>query len=668
VPLKCGKGFVEENFAQSREQLQPVLPTLPSAPDVRTQLERIIASRTFRSAEGQKKILRYAVERTIEGQDCIKEYSIATQVLGRPESFDPRQDSIVRVEARKLRARLAKYYEEEGEQDPVRIEFLKGSYVPVFSCWEVAPPISAALPPAAESAPLAEPVPDSLATPPAVTTKWNRPRNFAIAASLIVLLGAATYVGVARSKPNPIGPASSIVVLPFANLGDDKSDESFSDGLTEELIDSLARVPGLHVVARNSAFQYKGKPTDVRKIGEELSVRTVLEGSVRKDGNRVRISAQLDDASTGYHLWSASYEKEMKDILAIQREISQAITNALGVQLTAKNATDGSAIPLGDSPALDPEAYQDYLHGLAFLNKRNAESTRAAMVYFQQAIAKDPNYALAYLGLAHSYSNIPIYAAIPSHEAASQIREAASKALALDSTLGEAHIDLALACMYDYDWPSAEREFRKGLDLSPGDTFAHGWYGTYLVKIGRLTESLAEHKTAFQSDPVSADAGAGVARSHYHMHRYDEAIQQYKNARDLDPNFGIARQGLGLTYLEKGMLQEGIAETRTASQLMGGDSMITGQLGYGYAVAGQPEMAKQLLTDLMHRSSLGSVRALPVAHIYIGLGDKDRAFDWLRRAIDQKDINLYLESDPLYDTLRSDARFPELLTRMKLKP
>jgi adenylate cyclase len=420
-------------------------------------------------------------------------------------------------------------------------------------------------------------------------------------------------------------------------------------------------------VARNSAFQYKGKPTDVRKIGQELNVRTVLEGSVRKEGSRVRISAQLDDASTGYRLWSASYEKEMKDILAIQSEISQAITNSLGMQLARKNAADGSSIPLGDSPALNPEAYQDYLHGLAFLNKRNAEAVRTAMGYFQQAIAKDPNYALAYLGLAHSYANIPIYAAIPSREAASQIREAASKALALDSTLGEAHIDLALAYMYDYDWRSAELEFHKGLALSPGDTFAHAWYGTYLVKIGRLAESLAEHKIAFQSDPVSADAAAGVARSLYHMRRYQEAIQHYKSGRDIDPNFGIVRQGLGLTYLAKGMYPEGIAETVIASQLMGGDSMITGQLGYGYALAGQPEMAKQLLTDLIRRSGLGSVRALPVAHIYIGLKDKDRAFDWLQKAIDQKDINLYLESDPWYDSLRSDPRFPELLTRMKVK-
>jgi tetratricopeptide (TPR) repeat protein len=189
------------------------------------------------------------------------------------------------------------------------------------------------------------------------------------------------------------------------------------------------------------------------------------------------------------------------------------------------------------------------------------------------------------------------------------------------------------------------------LDLSPGDTFAHQWYAAYLVKIGRLTEALAEHATAFQSDPVSANAADGVARSLYHMRRYEEAIEKYKNARDLDPNFGIVRQGLGLAYLQNEMYSEGIAETRTASQLMGGDSMITGQLAYGYALAGQTEMAKQLLTDLIRRSSLGSVRALPVAHIYIGLKDKDRAFEWLRRAIDQKDINLWLESDPLYDSI-----------------
>ncbi len=431
---------MEENFAQRMEQSPPVLPALPSPPAVLAQLEKILLSRTFRSAEGQKNFLRYAVERTIEGQDCIKEYSIATQVLGRAESFDPRKDSIVRVEARKLRARLVKYYEEEGEQDQVRIEFLKGSYVPVFS--NAVPDAAAVLAPE-ETESIPAPIPEVSVTP-AVASKSFPVRNITIAASLLIMAGLV-YLVVVRSKPDPVSTASSIVVLPFANLGDDKTDESFSDGLTEELIDSLARVPGLHIVARNSAFQYKGKPTDVRKIGKELNVRTVLEGSVRKEGRRVRITAQLDDASTGYHLWSASYEKEMKDILAIQSEISQAITSSLGMQLAGKNATDGSKIPLGDSPALNPEAYQDYLHGLAFLNKRNAEDVRTAMGYFQQAIGKDPNYALAYLGLAHSYANIPIYAAIPSREAASQIREAASKALASDSTLGEAHFDLALA-------------------------------------------------------------------------------------------------------------------------------------------------------------------------------------------------------------------------------
>ena len=644
--------------------------TIPNTAAIREHLEKILSSRTFRAADGQRNFLRYVVEQALDGgTQRIKEYSVGVEVFHRGESFDPRQDSIVRVEARKLRARLAKYYEEEGQRDPVRIEFPKGSYAPLFREAQTATQqpdplvIEESAPAEASGAPLAK---QSLpAKPPAMLRRVAGWKAVAAMVAALLVSGTVAYWGI-RHRENTLPGGASIAVLPFANLSSDKSDEFFSDGLTEELIDSLARVPGLRVVARTSAFQYKGQSQDVRKVGRELNVRNVLEGSVRRYGNLVRITTQLNDASNGFQLWAANYEREMKDILAVQREISQSITTALGAQLTGKNTPAGNNSFPGDAPALNPDAYQDYLRGLSFFNKRTAEDTRSAIGYFQQAIAKDGNYALAYLGLAHSYAAIPMYAAIPSREASSQIRTAAARALALDSTLGEAHVDLALAFMYDYEWSAAEGEFRKALALNPGDSFAHTWHGTFLVKMGRVAEAMEEQKTALNLDPVSTNAAGALARALYHARRYDDAILQYKNAVRLNPDFGVVRQGLGLAYLKAGNYAEGIGETQAASHLMGGDSMIQGQLGYAYALSGESAKAKIILSELLSRSSLGSVRALPIAHIYIGLGDKDRAFEWLQLAIDQRDINLWLKTDAFYDPLRQDSRFSELLRRMRL--
>jgi TolB-like protein/Tfp pilus assembly protein PilF len=641
-------------------------PAAPSPEAVREQLDRILSSQTFRSAEGQRNFLRYAVEQVVLGQgDRLKEYAVGTEVFGRGDSFDPRLDTIVRTEARKLRSRLAKYYETEGAQDTLRIDLPKGSYAPLFRSVVAAAVVAekdvealeTELKPDAELKAAPEPAHPA---DPHPATKWRRigliVAGITVAVSLIVT-ARLLFRGTGTSTDTP-----SIAVLPFVNMSDDKQDEFFSDGLTEELIDSFARVPGLHVVARTSVFQYKGKPIDVRRIGRELNVRTVFEGSVRKYGDRLRITAQLNDAANGYHLWSQSYDRELKDTLAIQREISQAITAALGVKLAPQaSAAVSNALPNG-TPPLQPEAYQNYLKGRYFLSKYTAEGNKTALAYFEQAIREDPNYAPAYVGLANCYADAPVYIALPL-DVIPKIREAASKALELDPSLGEAHIALAQAFEYDLNWPAAAEEFKQSLKLSPGNADAHRRYASYLTTIGNLDGGLAESKIALELDPVSPYMAQGLARTFFHMHRFDDAIREYQKALALEPNFGRTRQGLGRAYLFKGDYTDGLRETQKGLQLMGDDSVMMSQLGYAYAVSGNTAEAQRILAGFLEKFNHGGFSARAIAEVYIGLKDRDRAFEWLRRAVDQKEVNVYLKTEPVYDALRSDPRFADLLRR-----
>jgi adenylate cyclase len=637
----------------------------PAPTAVHEALEKILASQTFRAAEGQKNFLRYAVEETLAGRGpLIKEYSVGTAVFDRGESFDPRLDTIVRTEARKLRARLTKYYESEGINDAVRIEFVKGKYSPVFhlaSEFPVTAPVEQISGP--EPGP---PASTSSVTLPLPETSTAAPRrNWTAAVVLAALIVAgALFWWTRRSAVPATGEGPSIAVLPFLNLSEGKEDEYFSDGLTEELIDSLARVPGLHVVARTSAFQYKGKTQDVRKIGQELNVRSVLEGSVRKSGSRVRITAQLVNTGDGYHLWSSSYDREFKDALTIQREISQAIVNALEAQYTSTVGWDKSKV--NRFVTSNAEAYEDYLKGRYFWQKVTGDNMKTAINYFQQAVAKDPNFALAYEGLARCYAGIPGLTSTPLSVVLDDLRNAANKALELDPALGPAHTDLGYGFALSYEWDSADKELKKGVELTPGDEFAHRLYGIYLSQIGRFEDALKEDETALRLDPVSPFMSQSVGRTLMYLHRYDQAIEQFRKALMLDPNYGSTHEGLGLAYLYKGMREQGLKELKTAYDLRQGGATFTSSLGYGYAVSGKTAEAQQILKDLTSQSNGKPVPAMAIARVYIGLGDKDRAFMWLSTALDQHSGPVQLKGDPIFDPLRQDPRFAEILKKAKL--
>jgi TolB-like protein len=655
---------------------------------IRQELARILASRTFRAAQGQRKFLAYTVDKAIANDGyLLKEYVIGTEAFGRDQSFDPRFDSIVRTEARKLRNRLAKYYETEGREQPLRIAFRKGSYVPFFykAAHEVAQPNAGS---ADNATPTSGPSPQQthgteLDTGDSLANSGPLPIGLAAAAfpgsaliaklrssvrtvfvagalAALTIFAFAAFFYHSRSAESVLAANNaSIAVLPLVNVGDRK-DEFLSDGLTEELIYSLRRVPGLQVVARTSAFRFKGKSSDMREISQTLHARTVLVGSVLASQNRLRVTVQLNGAANDYHLWSGSFDRDSTDARTIPLEIASAVTNALGVAF-ASHGLD--AMRTAASP--NPGAHEAYLKGLYFWNRITADGLSTATQYFKQAIAEDPSFALAYSALADCYVMGPQVATTPPLDVVSEIKFAASKALELQPSLGEPHFDLAVAAEYEFDWQTAEREFKKGLELSPENAVGHLWYAKYLAIINRRDEVLEHRQIAARLDPVSPYAVQAVGGYFSVTGHYPEAIAQFRNALALEPNFGLALQGLGVAYALDGKCEDAIEELQLANRWMGSPRRIA-LLGWVYGRCGRPEEARHILRDFLEQSQRGRFPALAIALVYIGLGEKDRAFEWLDKAIDQRDLDVTLQWDSPYEVLRSDARFNRLLRRMKL--
>jgi len=638
---------------------------------IRVQLASILGSRTFRAAQSQKKFLAYAVDQVLAGRaHLLKEYVIATEALGRTASFDPRLDPIVRTEARKLRARLDKYYATEGSGDPLRVEFRKGSYVPSFHHAhrpDTEPPSEAhqevnTLPvPGALEAPLLPDVPTNH-----VPTKRAPSRRSGVLVSLAVMVLAVAGAIVFHLSPASFSDTTlaandaSIAVLPLVNLSDNNQ-EFLSDGLTDELIDALKQVPGLQVVARTSAFRFKAKTFDFREIDQKLHVRAVLVGTVRNSENRLAVAVQLNNAENGYHLWSGSYERDSANIGSIPPEIATAVTNVLGVGMVRGGGQTSSQAAASPNSG----AHEDYLRGLYFRNRYNADSLNKAIEYFKQAIAEDPSFAMAYAGLADCYAMARPVFATPPLEVVSKIKAAASKALELDAKLGDPHIDLAVSAEYEFDWAVAEREFKKGLALSPGNVQGHLWYAWYLALAGRKDEVLSERTIAARLDPVSPSAVESLGDYYSAVGRYDTAVQEFRSALAIEPNFGLAHQDLGDTYLLQGRCDNALDELRLANESMPGPRRM-GDLGHGYAVCGHTTEARRILRDFLEEPRHGAIPAFAIAEIYMGLGDKDRAFPWLEKAIDERDLGMGLKWDGYFEPIRSDPRFNVLLRRMKL--
>jgi TolB-like protein/Tfp pilus assembly protein PilF len=463
-------------------------------------------------------------------------------------------------------------------------------------------------------------------------------------------------------RERPPGSDAAIAVLPFVNLSADPENEYFCDGLSEQLIHALTRFGHLRVVAHSSAFTFKGRDTDVREIGIKLNVESVLEGSVRKAGTRLRVAAQLIDARNGYHLWSEQYDRHLDDIFAIQDEISSAILKRLTI-----------APPTGGMPRLashhtcDLEAYNLYLKGRSFWHRRYEGFLQKAMECFQDAIDRDPLYALAYVGLADCYSSLGLWALAPPLEVFRRATALTDKALAIDDCLAEAHASRALLDTFcTWDWTAAERGFRRAIDLNPGYAIVHLWYGHLLSIVGRMDDSLVEVRRAQILDPLSPTVNANVGYTLFLARQYEAAESELAKTLELDPHYATAHFYLGALYGRRGKYEEAIEEQKKALTMTGGALLwAAGSTGYAYAMAGDRRRAHTVLRGLCeHRGYIPpSVRAC----VYVGLGEDAKVYECLSQALKERDSLMpWIKVLPIFDRLRADARFQDLLHRMGL--
>jgi TolB-like protein/DNA-binding winged helix-turn-helix (wHTH) protein/Flp pilus assembly protein TadD len=484
-----------------------------------------------------------------------------------------------------------------------------------------------------------------------------------IVALTIVLSLSILSAWLFRSRGRPLTGIRSLAVLPLENLSGDASQNYFADGMTDELITDLAQISALRVISRTSVMVYKGARKPLPQIARELNVDAVVEGTVLRSGDQVRITAQLIEASTDKHLWSQSYAGELRDTLALQNRVASAIADQIRINLTPQEQA-----ALKNVKIVNPEAYESYLKGRYFWNKRTADGLKAALAYFKQAIEEDPKYAKAYSGLADTYALLGDwqYAVMPPKVAFPEAKAAAIHALELDNTLGEAHNSLAFVLDgFDWDLDAGGKEFQRAIELNPGYATAHHWYAWHLSLLGRFDEAIVEMRKAENLDPLSLIINADLAELLGLAHSYDESIRQSRKTIEMDPNFALAHNQLAQAYLQKHMTAEAVAELQKAVKLSGDSPTCMANLARAYVASGKRGEAVKLLDDLKKRSSSGYSNAPEIAMIYASLGDTDQAMSWLEKGFEER-FNPGVLLRPGFDPLHSDPRFQNLLRRIGL--
>ena len=494
---------------------------------------------------------------------------------------------------------------------------------------------------------------------------------FAIAGTAVAFNGGKTrdrLMGILRSSKNSAGMASaakksrrSVAVLPLQNLSADPNQNYFADGMTDELTTDLAQFADLRVISRTSAMHYRDSSKTAPQIGKELGVDAIVEGSVERVGDRVRIRAQLIDCATDRHLWAQSYDRDLKDVLSMQTEAAREIADQVRGSVGSPQV---SLHPAHPAP-VNPDAYEAYLKGRYFWNKRTPDGLNKSIEYFSQAIAKDPSFAAAYAGLADSYSILGSDV-LPADVASSKARAAASKAIELDPTTAEGHAALALVeFYYDWNWKQSEEEFRRAIELNPNYATAHQWYSYYLTAMLRFPEAVEQAEAAQQIDPLSLSINATLATRYRHAGRDDDAIQLDRRTLEMDPNFIPAHFSLAAVYEQQGSWQEAIGEYKKVIELSPGDPSAIAALGYIYARSGQKADARNIVGQLMSISKQHYVPSFEIATIYAGLSDADNAMSWLEKSYRQRESQMpFIKSDDRFSSLHSDPRFQDLIRRL----
>ena len=489
----------------------------------------------------------------------------------------------------------------------------------------------------------------------------------ALGAAMFVVLASVVVVGWFYSRAGRSGQAiDSLAVLPFVNANSDPYTEYLSDGITESLINSLSQLPNLKVMSRDSAFRYKAREGNAQTVGRELGVRAILKGRVMQDGDAINISAELIDTRDGSQIWGQQYDRKVADMIVLREQITREMASALRMRLTGAEQKR-----LTKRYTVNPEAYQDYLKGRYWWNKSTKEGFEKGVEYFQQAIEKDPTYALAFSGLADCYSSLAELGVVPAKEGYLRAKDAALKAVDLDDTLAEAHGSLALIkSSYDWDWSGADKEIRRAIELNPSYADAHRLHAEVLWQTGRLNEAIAETKLTLEMDPLSLDNNDTLGLEFFLIREYDRAIEQERKVLELDPNFIEAYYFRGMAYLKKSMHEEGMAEFEKGVAISPLSTEALTGLGYGYAVTGRRAEAQKVLDKLNELSKHEYVSAVWRAKIYAGLEEKDKAFEWLEAAYEDRSIVSvgFIKTNPMFDPLRPDPRYAHLLRRTNLQP
>jgi serine/threonine-protein kinase len=607
--------------------LRPEGQQQPSPEAIRAELARIAASPGFANAERMRRFIDFVVDQTLKGRaETLKEYPIGVEVFGRAD-FDPRTDTIVRVEARRLRKKLDEYYAGEGRLDTLRIILPSGSYVPVF---EISNEEGQA------------PLP--LLTRPDEISFRRRSIRAILAVLILAAAASALFLFRHRLRPVVAPQIASIAVLPFLDLSPGRDQEYLCDGLSEELINALSAVPNLKVAARTSSFRYKGKADDVRRIGADLGVEHVLEGSIRSFGKRLRVTAQLIRANDGSHIWSREFDREFDQIFAVQEDLARAVAASIGAELETRVAVVRSR---------SLEAYRLYLQGRQYWRQFEPSSTASAISLFEQAIASDPSFAAAYAGLGDSYMQMSIYGGSPSIYM-EKARWAATNALRLAPSSAEAETTLGeVSAFYDWDWKGCERHYRRAIDDDPNYISAHWLFATTcLAPEGRLDEALEEVRRAAVLDPLSPQTHTMVGAAHWYRKEFDSALRELDQAIALDPAYSQASLFKTFVHLSQGRVDlaaefRGPTEWRVYVQAKRGDT------------AGARDEIKRRAEE--SRDPIG------IAGGYAGLGESEKALDWLERAVDSKVPRvIWIHFQAPFDSLHTIARYRVIRTRMHL--